>query len=131
MRNKETLKRLAIFLAMLAVIAYGSLSPGEEAQKLNILDFPNSDKVIHGLMYFLLTGSFIYFLMHHFDSFTNWKVYLMVLGGPVFYGLLMEVLQYVVTADRSAELLDFVANVIGTGLAFLLARAYYRLKSTG
>jgi len=110
------------------LITYGSLGSGDEVSKVNILKFPNSDKVIHGLMYFLLTGSLIYLLMHHFTTFTHWKVYLVVLGSPIVYGLLMEMLQYILTPDRQAELLDFVANIVGTTAAFLMALGYYKLK---
>ena len=118
-----------LFLAVLMLITYGSLGSGEEAAKINVLNFPNSDKVIHGLMYFVLTGSLIYLLMHHFDTFMHWKIYLVVLGSPIVYGLLMEVLQYMLTPDRQAELLDFVANVVGTTVAFLMALGYYKMKN--
>jgi len=127
MINKQYIKPLGLFLAMLVIITYGSLGSGEEAAKMNILKFPNSDKVIHGLMYFLLTVSLIYLMVKRYNSFQHWKVYLIVLASPILYGLLMELLQYYLTSDRSPELADFIANTGGTLLAFLMGLTYYNL----
>lgn len=127
MSKKETIKPLALFIAILLLVTYGSLGSGEEAAKMNVLKFPNSDKVIHGLMYFLLTGSLIYLMVKQYGAFKHWKVYVITLASPILYGLLMEVLQFYLASDRSAEFGDFLANTIGTGTAFLLALTYYNL----
>lgn len=127
MIHREYTKPLGLLLAILVLITYGSLGSGEEAAKINILKFPNSDKVIHGLMYFLLTVSLIYLMVKRYHSFKHWKVYLIVLASPILYGLLMELLQYYLAQDRSAELADFIANTSGTLLAFLMGLTYYNL----
>ncbi|MBS3807089.1 MAG: VanZ family protein [Bacteroidales bacterium] len=127
MIHREYIKPLGLLLAILVLITYGSLGSGEEAAKINILKFANSDKVIHGLMYFLLTVSLIYLMVKRYNSFKHWKVYLIVLAGPILYGLLMELLQYYLASDRSAELADFIANTSGTLLAFLMGLTYYNL----
>jgi len=124
---REYIKPLGLLLAILILITYGSLGSGEEAAKINILKFPNSDKVIHGLMYFLLTVSLIYLMVKRYNGFKHWKVYLIVLASPILYGLLMELLQYYLASDRSAELADFIANTSGTLLAFLMGLTYYNL----
>ena|SRR6056297_773567 len=127
MINKQYIKPLGLFLAILVLITYGSLGSAEEAAKMNILKFPNSDKVIHGLMYFMLTVSLIYLMVKRYHSFKHWKVYGIVLATPILYGLLMEVLQYYLAQNRSPELADFIANTSGTVLAFLMGLTYYNL----
>lgn len=130
MIHKEYIKPFALLLAILVLITYGSLGSGEEAARMNILKFPHSDKVIHGLMYFTLTVSLIYLMVKRYNGFKNWKVYLIVLASPIGYGLLMELLQFYLTPDRSAEVGDFIANTAGTLLAFLMGLTYYNLHRT-
>ncbi|HKL38352.1 MAG TPA: VanZ family protein [Bacteroidales bacterium] len=127
MLHREYIKPLGLFVAILVLITYGSLGSGEEAAKMNILKFPNSDKVIHGLMYFMLTVSLIYLMVKRYNGFKHWKVYGIVLATPILYGLLMELLQFYLASDRSAELADFIANTSGTILAFVMGLTYYNL----
>lgn len=127
---QDTIKPFLFFLIMLAAITYGSLSPGGTVQKLQIFQLENSDKIMHAIMYYLLTLSLVYGMVKKTGLFNNWKVYAVVVVAPVTYGLLMEVLQYLLTQDRQAEPGDFIANLIGTGVAFFSAFFYYSLKRT-
>jgi len=129
--KKEIIKPVGLFVVILALVTYGSLGSGEEAGKINkVLQFPNSDKLIHGIMYFLLTGSLIYLLIKRFRTFKNWKLYVIVLASPILYGLLMEALQFWLTSNRQAEVGDFIANTAGTVTAFIAALAHENLKNT-
>jgi VanZ family protein len=127
---QDTIKPFLFFLIILIAITYGSLSSGDTAQELQIFRFDNSDKLMHAIMYFLLTLSLVYGMVKKTGLFNNWKVYTLVVVAPVGYGLLMEFLQYLLTQDRQSETGDFLANLIGTGLAFLSAFLYYSLKKT-
>lgn len=109
------------FSLLLAGIAYGSLNPGDARENMQILDFENADKLIHGFMYFLLTLSLAYAMMKKNVFFRQWKVNLAVIGGPALYGMLMEMLQYFLTQDRKGDPLDMLANSIGIALAFMLS----------
>ena len=128
MRN--TLKPFLFFLILLVVITYGSLGSGDTAEKFQLFHFENSDKVMHAFMYFLLTLSLVYGMVKKTGIFNNWKVYLIVVAAPVSYGLFMEILQNLITANRQAETADFFANIYGIGLAFVFSFAYYSLKKT-
>jgi VanZ family protein len=121
-------KPFIFFLIVLAVITYGSLESGETAEKLKIFNFKHSDKIVHAMMYFLLTISLVYGMVKKKGIFKNWKVYLVVLVTPIIYGILMEILQFMVTTTRHAESADFAANLAGTGIAFLFAYVYHSLK---
>ena len=126
MRN--TLKPFLFFLILLVFITYGSLGSGDTAEKFQLFHFENSDKVMHAFMYFLLTLSLVYGMVKKTGIFNNWKVYIVVASAPVGYGMFMEILQYLLTSDRQAEPADFVANIIGTGVAFIFAFIYYSLR---
>lgn len=124
----ESLKPFAFFMILLAVITYGSLGSGDTTEQFKLFRFDHSDKLIHGVMYFLLTLSLAYGMVKKTGAFRNWKVYLVVAGSPVLYGLIMEILQNLITTDRQADPMDFLANITGTGLAFLLSFLYYSVK---
>lgn len=124
----STIKPFLFFVILLVIITYGSLSSGETTQKFLLFRFENSDKLMHGLMYFLLTLSLVYGMVKKTGIFNNWRVYVVVVAAPMGYGLFMEILQYLLTPDRQAETADFIANIIGIGLAFFFAFLYYSFK---
>lgn len=124
----STIKPFLFFVILLVIITYGSLSSGETTQKFLLFRFENSDKLMHGLMYFLLTLSLVYGMVKKTGIFNNWRVYVAVVAAPMGYGLFMEILQYLLTPDRQAETADFIANIIGIGLAFFFAFLYYSFK---
>ena len=125
---QNSLKPFLFFLILLVVITYGSLGSGDTAGKFQPFHFENSDKMMHAFMYFLLTLSLVYGMVKKTGVFKNWKVYLVVVSAPIVYGLVMEVLQYFLTSNRQAETADFLANITGTGTAFILAFVYYTFK---
>ncbi|HCD50885.1 MAG TPA: hypothetical protein DEQ34_00455, partial [Balneolaceae bacterium] len=43
-----------------------------------------------------------------------------------FYGLLIEILQLMLPTNRSPELLDFIADALGSGLSILLLIPVFR-----
>jgi VanZ family protein len=124
----ETIKPFLFFLILLVVIAYGSLGSGDTAEKFQLLRFEHSDKLMHVFMYFLLTVSLIYGMVKKTGIFFYWKVYLVVVAIPISYGIVMEILQFMLTSDRQAEIGDFLANLTGTGLAFFGAFFYYSFR---
>ena len=124
----ETIKPFLFFLILLVVIAYGSLGSGDTAEKFQLLKFEHSDKLMHAFMYFLLTVSLIYGMVKKTGIFNYWKVYLVVVATPVSYGIVMEILQFMLTSDRQAEIGDFLANLTGTGFAFFGAFFYYSFR---
>lgn len=100
-------------------ILYGSTSSGENLNKIFSLNFPYMDKVIHMLMYFILSITILASLIR---TGKRKKYYHMLITfvWVISYGMLMEVLQFYLTQTRSAEFLDILANTTGCIFAFLL-----------
>lgn len=74
-----------------------------------------SDKIIHFVFYFVL----IVLILNSFISKSIWfqiKIILLV----IVYGIIIEVLQELLTKTRSADLLDVLANTVGVFVGFLL-----------
>ncbi len=77
------------------------------------------DKLAHIFLYAMYT-----FLLGRYLTDKSWKKSQqngVLIGLPIFYGILMEILQYYLSSSRSFDMLDIIANIIGslTGLIIL------------
>ncbi len=73
----------------------------------------HTDKLIHFLLYFLLAGWFV-------QLYSRLSQRIVILGSTILLGIIIEFLQGL-TAYRSFDMLDALANSIGAISAFLLA----------
>ena len=106
-----------ILLAL--IIFYGCAASGSNLNKVNIFQINNIDKFIHFSFYFLLSVSFQSSLLR--STLINRKEQIIItLVIVISYGLIMEVYQFYFTSDRSAELFDAIANIIGCILGVLI-----------
>ena len=106
---------LSILVAL--IILYLSLANSETFKKVPLIDIPNFDKVIHFLMYFGLMSVIIFENRRTIKS--NKQLFLVALI-PLFYGILMELLQSALTSTRSCSFFDAVFNSIGIVVSILL-----------
>lgn len=72
------------------------------------IPIPNKDKIVHFAFYF----GFV-FWWNKALSIQHAKKLVLLLGVAVSYGVLMELLQYGFTTNRSADILDIIANSAG------------------
>ncbi|MBT8384103.1 MAG: VanZ family protein [Bacteroidia bacterium] len=72
----------------------------------------NSDKIGHSLAYFMLSFSWFFALKKRFNN-------ILIIALLISYGIIIEVLQEVLTAYRQGDLTDVLANSIGVILAYL------------
>lgn len=101
---------LAVWIAMFAAIAIGSLLP---AQDLPPPAFDGMDKAEHLLGYVLLSG----YAVLLFDT---RRARLRAMLVVIAFGLAVEVAQGVFTTTREPDLLDALANATGAALGQLL-----------
>ena len=97
-----------------AGIAFVSLRENPQA----LLSLRMNDKVIHGLMYAVLTAALL--LPAMVKGRFVWSTYLSAGMTAFLYGGLMEVLQACCTTSRSAEWADLVADGIGIVMALII-----------
>lgn len=98
---------------------FGTLFPSDGLSKVNLWDY---DKLGHFLMF--LAWTFLYGLVRaaRKKSVPN---LLLVFSLGLFYGLLIEFLQFVLPTNRSPELYDFIADALGSGAAIILLKLYF------
>lgn len=109
------LKRFALILWFLYIFALTILSLGNVSQMPN-LGSSFDDKVYHTLAYFLFTLLTFNILR------TKIKTHIVLYSATisVIYGIIIEVLQSVLTEYRVSDFYDVIANCIGVGLAILV-----------
>lgn len=84
---------------------------GEGESWLNFLAFSHSDKLIHFLLFFILTC----LLRWSYVFLRKYRYFLI----PVVIGVSIEFLQHFMTVGRTFDIWDVVANTLGTATAFL------------
>ena len=112
------------------LILWLSLSGSKSMVSGRLLDIPYYDKLGHFTMYTFFSAMLL------LDS-CKWSAerrfrYITLLI-PLFYGILIEVMQMTLTSSRKGELLDLGANITGVATGILLARivliVFDRLRS--
>ena len=94
---------------MLVVSLYVLFTPRTGGEGL----FPGSDKVVHALLFGALAA-------------TTWWRFTTGLAFVAAYAVLSEVVQGVLLSTRSGDPYDVVADLLGAGIGWLLARRFLR-----
>ncbi|MFY0629112.1 MAG: VanZ family protein [Flavobacteriaceae bacterium] len=114
-RIKNLLLDKALYIAVLITISIAVLSLVKFQAKTTI-SIPSSDKVLHGIAYYFLMTSWLYAF---FQKEAFYKIVKYLILGCIIYGIVIEVLQGVVTSYRTASFLDILANSGGIIVAVL------------
>jgi VanZ family protein len=122
----NTLKNYWKSLIIVAVILHLSFaSPSEFKQ---IPTFENEDKLIHFLMYAGLAIALIYDYNRASSKTNNSLIlyWLVCIFAPIFLGGIVEILQPIYFAPRTASWLDWVADILGVLAGWLIMEALYK-----
>jgi len=107
-----------IFSIIVALtILYLSLASSKSFNEVPFLNIPYFDKIAHFLMYF---GLMLVIAFEHRDEIIGKTKLSLITLIPFAYGVLMEILQLTITADRSGNIYDILANSAGIIVAALL-----------
>lgn len=116
-----------IFSILVAlIILYLSLANSHTFDKIPLVDVPDFDKVVHLGMYFCLMSVII---LENRKTIKR-TVSLFLIGViPLFYGILMEILQATLTVTRSGSFFDALADAVGVLFSILLWIWIKRVKN--
>ena len=117
---------LALAISYTIGITLASLISLNEIPKIEV---PGKDKSVHFLFYFFLTLFWNFALQ---KKYKNWALKYIVVSATIIYGIVIEVLQEVITQNRQADKYDVLANSAGALLAllvlFLLKKQNFKKK---
>ena len=121
----KNIKR-ALFYSYLAVVFYLTLSPGKNIQRIDkvglsqLLNFENSDKLVHACMFFGFT-----ILYQMVREHTIIRAILI----PFSISFLIEILQEIMPFGRTFDWFDLLANLSGILVAIGLLELIKKVKS--
>jgi len=107
-----------IFSILVAlIIMYLSLTSSDTFDKVPLYNIPYFDKIVHFGMYFVLMSVIIF---ENRKTFQSTRFVFLTGLIPLFYGILMEVLQATLTISRSGSVYDVVFNLAGILVSLIL-----------
>jgi VanZ family protein len=101
------------------LILYGSITSGENLNKMHLLNIPYFDKFTHLIFYFILSIVF-YSSLQKTVLFNKTEQIIITFFLVISYGIIMEVLQYYFTSTRKAEIFDVLVNTFGCIFGLLI-----------
>jgi len=110
--SERNLFILALFWTIAITIA--SLVSLSNMPRVNVL---GKDKTVHFLFYFVLTLTWNFALQ---KKYKNWALKYIIVFVVIGYGIVIEVLQEVLTKTRQADLCDVIANSAGALVALIV-----------
>jgi VanZ family protein len=99
------------------IIMYLSLANSHTLEKVSFYKIPQFDKIVHFFMYFGLMSSIIF---ENRKTLKNNRTLFLISLIPLFYGILMEILQSVLTVTRCASVYDAISDEGGILVSVLL-----------
>lgn len=114
-------------LVWLGLLTYGSLYPSDGLQTSLFDLVPYGDKAVHFVAY----AGLVVLVLFGIGSMNKWRgKVLLVIVAVILWSLMMEYLQRHMGLGRSFEVLDIIANIIGSlvggaAFVFLFKRRYY------
>jgi VanZ family protein len=116
----------SILVALL--LLYLSLANAKNFEKVELINIPYIDKIVHFGMYFVMMSVII--IEHRKNVGNPLNLFLFALI-PLSYGILMEILQLELTTTRSADFFDALsdaAGVLASVILWLLIRPALKEK---
>ena len=112
---KHLSERNFLFLAIIwtVLITVASLVSSNNIPKVSLL---GNDKIVHFLFYFVFVVLWSFATV---KSYLNIKYDLIIVAFAILYGIIIEVLQSVLTKTREADLYDMFANSLGAIVGFI------------
>lgn len=92
------------------ILLYLSLTNSENFQRVDLKGFTNIDKLVHFGMYFVLMSVIIFEHRKNLKKPVNLFFLALI---PLTFGILMEILQLLLTSTRSGDIYDALADAAG------------------
>lgn len=116
--------KYSIFTSL--IILYLSLSRSDNFNKVRWFDFPGSDKVVHFLLYFFFMSVVIFETRKHIDKIMHLFYFSLI---PLCYGIIMEILQTLISTGRSGNIYDVIFNAAGIYAVIILCSSVKYLRN--
>ncbi|PLX13588.1 MAG: hypothetical protein C0597_11510 [Marinilabiliales bacterium] len=111
------------------VILYGSITSSSNLNKFDLIHLEHLDKLVHFILYFGLGLTFFTSIKKNIFI-SKRDITFLTLVLVISYGVIMEVLQFYFTIDRSADIMDVLANSLGCISGIIIYPLLHKIKLT-
>ena len=118
----ESKQLLVVCILYSVFISILFLLPTKEIPKLFDTFIP-IDKLVHVVIFLVLTFLWLFYVNSVLNDIKP-IVLFFILAVCLFYGILIEVIQELYVSSRGAEVLDVIADLLGSSLGLLFFRNY-------
>lgn len=127
--KKISFKKFLPGIAWFFIVAFLTLMPGKDVPKVNWLNIPQLDKLVHVAMFGGLTLFFsLPYLKSSLSQQKKINIFIRISLCMILWGLIIEVIQKLFIPGRGFEWLDLVADSVGVLIAFWFCKKL--VKST-
>ena len=117
------------FIAWISFVTFSSLYSFEDVHT-NSYKIPNIDKLVHFTFYSVACSLGLLSIRERTKGAVLLKKALVVMViSTILFGILMEVLQYALTTHRTGDVLDVLANTLGSLCGAFAMKWLFSLKS--
>ena len=113
--------RRLVATAWTIVLILATLLPKEAVSQSNFLNIPHFDKIAHLCSFALLVYLWSIALK---EKVSNVKASRLAFYGSIILGVVLEILQWQLNVGRHFEILDIIANIIGSIVGLI---AFYKI----
>lgn len=118
------MKNKGIIIVWNVLVIIGSLMSAKDIPDLKIQIIPHQDKMIHFVMYFVLTLLLLRGTGSNHSISRKKNLKLAILGYCIGLGIFLEILQKCFDLGRNFDTFDVLANVTGVFIAVIIYRIY-------
>lgn len=116
----KILQYLKSILWALLTLALGII-PGSSLRKVGSIPIPHFDKVVHFILFCILTLFLLYETANrNGNKALSLKTKTTIAASAIGYGALLEIIQHLLVAGRTGNILDILANSLGVFSALLV-----------
>jgi VanZ family protein len=119
-------KNIFSFLVAL-IILYLSLANSRSFDKVPLFEIPYLDKLVHFAMYFVLM---LVIIFENRKSIKSNRQLILISTIPFIYGVVLEILQAVLTNTRSGNIFDALADGAGIFAALIIGSVYLQRRKS-
>ncbi len=109
------------------IIVYLSFAPPSDFREMPKVNIPFFDKIVHVALYVFLTIVLIFDFRSHNKFSKNNSIYIVqCILFPIIMGACIEIAQDRWFYPRTAEWVDWLADILGVGMALVISHFYKR-----
>jgi VanZ family protein len=109
------------------IVAFILFTSGDEIPKFKLLDLYGIDKLIHIILFMVFQFLLLFDSLNSMHFLNLRKIVLLVFIAIIYAGS-SEIIQLIFIEKRQGSVFDFIADMVGVSLAYVIYLVYKRTK---